>query len=276
MKRIVVATDFSSIADQAFLYSAHLAAHFGAELHVAHVVSPSPFLAHSPGDLIDQTLKEMTREVELHMTEMQQQLPQSIKGKVDLVYEVREGLVIDQLRDIADDVEADLMVMGTHGKTGWREVLMGTHAAAMVGRLDIPLLLVPPKTDYNGMRHIVYAIDYHDVPDRELQQLQVWTRSFSSRLSLLHVDQEEGEVDEDQLFSLRNTVAALDGVDDVKYAFIEGDDALLSINDWVESHQADLLVVKHRNQNFFQQLVRKSLSRQMTRYTSIPMMVFSQ
>lgn len=276
MKKILVATDFSPIADQAFLYAAHLAAHWQAKLILGHVMSPSPFLAHSPGDLIDQSLKDMRHQIEEHLQQVEEQLPAEIRSAITCDYEVREGLVLDQLEDMTDVLKVDLLVMGTHGKTGWREVLMGTHAAAMIGRLDVPLLLVPPKADYKSLQHVVYAIDYHDVPDEELSQLRQWMSAFDAKLTLLHVDQDEDEVAEDQLFALRNTVAAFDEVDTVSYAFIEGKDALLAINDWAEEADADLLIVKHRNQNFFQQLVHKSLSRELSQYTSLPLLVIQQ
>lgn len=273
MKKILVATDFSTVADQAFVYAAHLAAHWGAGLVLGHVMSPSPFLAHSPGDLIDQALQDMQRQAKAHLAEVSATLPDAIRRQVRLDLEVREGLVIDQLVNMVEEEKGDLLVMGTHGKSGWREVLMGTHAAAMIGRLDIPLLLVPPKTDYRELKHVVYAIDYHDAPDKELLQLRNWMASFDAQLTLLHVEGEDGEVAEDQLFALRNTVAAFDEVDSIDYAFIEGNDPMLAINDWAETAHADLIIVKHRNQNFFQQLVYKSLSRELSQYTSLPLLV---
>lgn len=273
MKKLIVATDFSAIADQTFFYAAQLAAHIQATVVLAHVMAPSPFLAHSPGDLIDETLHDMQTQVRDHLQTLATNLPADIRDKITCEQMVAEGLVIDQLNAMVADTAADLLVMGTHGASGLREVIMGTHAATMVGRSVVPLLLIPPGTTYQPLQHIVYGIDYLDMPAEEIMVLRSWVGAFNAKLTLLHIDTEGGTIAEDQLFNLRNTVAAFDEMHEVAYDFVENADPVVALSEYVEEISANLLVIKHRPQYGLSKWLHKSMARQLTAFTSCPMLI---
>lgn len=273
MKKLIVATDFSAIADQTFFYAAQLAVHTQATLVLAHVMAPSPFLAHSPGDLIDETLHDMQAQVRDHLQMLTNRLSTDIRENITCEQVVAEGLVIDQLNRLVTETAADILVMGTHGASGLREVIMGTHAASMVGRCAVPLLLIPPGTTYQPLHHIVYGIDYRDIPEEELTVLRDWVGAFKAKLTLLHIDTEEGVIAEDQLFNLRNTIAAFDEMNEVAYDFVENADPVVALSDYVEEAAADLLVIKHRPQVGLGKWLHKSMARQLTAFTDCPMLI---
>jgi universal stress protein A len=141
-RRIVVPHDFSEHADEALRRAADLAERFGAELHLVHVVQ-QPLYSFSmlqgpwPGavDLsgVVRAADEMLgRKVDAFTTDPD-----------DVQVHVFEGTnVAEVLLEAAAKLEADLIVMGTHGRTGLAHVLVGSVTERTLRRARCPVLAV--------------------------------------------------------------------------------------------------------------------------------------
>jgi nucleotide-binding universal stress UspA family protein len=135
-KKILSPTDFSDLSYEAMKAANELALHFSAELYVVHVVPPIP-TANVPAP------KTPSR---LHVPSYRQELEESSKKSLDEIVkqqiskEVRahpivvEGDASYQIVRIAEEENVDLIVMATHGETGWRRLVIGS-VAEKVGRL---------------------------------------------------------------------------------------------------------------------------------------------
>jgi nucleotide-binding universal stress UspA family protein len=148
--RVLVPIDFSPSARAALEYATFLAGKFGAELDVLHVSEPPgyvgpdtlallPIVAGQPGR--DQARTDVTREVE-------QFLARTAARPRQLSVRVEAGEPSDTILQIAKDGGADLIVMGTHGRTGLSRLLIGSVAEAVLRRSTCPVLTirVPAKT----------------------------------------------------------------------------------------------------------------------------------
>jgi len=149
VNRVLVPIDFSPSARAALEYATFLAGKFGAELHVLHVWEPPgyvgpdtlallPVAAGQPG--WDQTRTEVRREVEHFLTKSATRPPH-------LDVRVEAGEPSDTILQIAKEGGADLIVMGTHGRTGLSRLLIGSVAEAVLRRSTCPVLTlrVPSK-----------------------------------------------------------------------------------------------------------------------------------
>jgi nucleotide-binding universal stress UspA family protein len=142
IKKIAVATDFSKAADQALRYGLTFASQFGAELHLVHVIEdiiptvPEPGLAMLPTQEIMQTLRKSSEEA------MAQQIARIPAGKINLVKVVREGVPFREVDTYAREAEIDLLVLGTHGRTGLSHLLLGSVAERVLRSAPCPVLTV--------------------------------------------------------------------------------------------------------------------------------------
>jgi nucleotide-binding universal stress UspA family protein len=142
-KKILVATDFSEHADHALDYGVALAAQLGATLHLVHAVmlpiagGPELALAFGPS-----TLEAMTNSAQAAMkVRMDKYL-----GRVTLAPpRVEMGDPRDVIDRTAEEIDADLIVMGTHGRRGIRRVLLGSVAEAVVRSAPCPVLTIRPR-----------------------------------------------------------------------------------------------------------------------------------
>lgn len=144
IKRILAAVDFSPSSNHALEYAHELAQRFDAELHLLHVTQDlaTAALAMAPMipvevDYREQQLNAASRELD--------RLPGSLGlTGVGVAREVREGTPFLEIIRYARDHQIDLIVLGTHGRTGLAHVLLGSVAEKVVRKAPCPVLTVRP------------------------------------------------------------------------------------------------------------------------------------
>src|SRR5262249_31861413 len=140
-KNIVVATDFSEVSRRAIEVAADIASENDSELYVLHASPPEPRLA-VPLDPVPSALDpEVT-----HARESLDKLGKSQRFK-SLHHEeiVERGPVWDVVEDVCERKRADLLVVGTHGRTGIRKLVLGSVAEEIFRRASSPVLTVGPR-----------------------------------------------------------------------------------------------------------------------------------
>jgi nucleotide-binding universal stress UspA family protein len=133
-KTILFPTDFSHASDAALQHAEALAVQSGARLLIVHVEEPP--LAYGGGELY-YGLPEPSSERILKMLE-------DVKPsdpKVSFVHRLTMGDPAGEIVRIADEEEAEMIVLGTHGRTGLTRLLMGSVAEAIVRRAPCPVLV---------------------------------------------------------------------------------------------------------------------------------------
>ena len=144
LNRILLPTDFSEYAKAAQNYAVDLAKKFGAELHLLHVsvdmlaMVPEPGMNFlPPGDY----LRDMQKAAKEALSQI---LPGDTCDGVKIVRDVRLGSPFVEIVRYAKDTDIDLIVIGTHGRTGLAHALMGSTAEKVVRKAPCPVLTVRP------------------------------------------------------------------------------------------------------------------------------------
>jgi nucleotide-binding universal stress UspA family protein len=141
--RILVPTDFSSTSDAALEYARVFAERFGGSLHLLHVVEDQYSAGPLGGEIYAQqttaTLTTLVQEARERLTHRINALDRSRFGATT---EVIVGTAMRTIAEYADDNGYDLIVMGTHGRTGLAHVLMGSVAEHVVRTATCPVLTV--------------------------------------------------------------------------------------------------------------------------------------
>jgi universal stress protein A len=140
VRRIVHATDFSGASRRAFATALDLAKRDGAELHLLHVlVPPSPFL----GDELPPSYLELQASAR-RGAERRLRAAVEKAGKVGVRARSKliEGQPAEQIARYVRRARADLIVIGTHGRTGFGRAFMGSVAERVLQRASCPVLTV--------------------------------------------------------------------------------------------------------------------------------------
>ena len=133
LDRILVPTDFSDFSRPAMLYGCAIAARFGAELHLLHVVPDPAMLVPEAAAFSVETMQAQSESLVKGAQETLQKLPpDNWENEKPVVREVRVGAAFMEIIDYARENEIDLIVIGTHGRSGLMHVLMGSARRCIV------------------------------------------------------------------------------------------------------------------------------------------------
>ncbi|MGA7990582.1 MAG: universal stress protein [Thermoanaerobaculia bacterium] len=142
VKPMVFATDFSPASEHALLKAIEMARKEGTELIVAHVYAPPASLSHSgiADDYIEAQLEDTIRK------EVEKQLePVLAKVRAEGVRargEILAGHPAKRLAELVEKSGAGLLVLGTHGRTGLKKLVVGSVASQVVATAPCPVLTV--------------------------------------------------------------------------------------------------------------------------------------
>lgn len=149
--RIVVGVDFDKPGDDALAEALRMAReNANDELHVVHVVKMRGDDAKS----IDRAADEMqarANELRVRVVDVCATVFPNEEWEQELVYHVRLGDPADALHQVAIDYEANLVVVGTHARSGIEKLLLGSVAEKLVRIAQLPVLVARPR-NFGGSR----------------------------------------------------------------------------------------------------------------------------
>lgn len=138
VKKILLATDFSTCSQKAFRYAVSLGKHFSAEVMLAHIVEPpAPQVAVLEATFMDMTPQEdMTEQLE-------EWRRQAAAQGIEAIAMVRDGInPHKEIAKLARESGVDLIVIGNHGRNALGRVFMGNTAEKVVRFAPCPVLVI--------------------------------------------------------------------------------------------------------------------------------------
>jgi nucleotide-binding universal stress UspA family protein len=207
IENILFATDFSPASEVALPYVTALSLRYGSMVHVVHVL-PEPLIVGlgAPDPAVMGAIYEG-----VHSTAQEkiQQLGNRLRRYAHQNY-LRHGKVAEEIADLIDSQNIDLLVLGTHGRTGLGRLLMGSVAEEIFRIAPVPVLTVGPRVRsfVDGVPgrhegelpprqmnfcHVLYATDLSPATEHAGSYAVSLAREFCSHLTLLHVIEDYGE-----------------------------------------------------------------------------------
>lgn len=144
IRKIVAAVDFSELSDRALDAAIELARRFSAELHLVHafdvrVPLVTPYEVAIPTTFIEEARRAAERKLEAQAKRAQEA---GVRAQSHLT----EVPAASSIRDVAEELGADLVVMGTHGHTGLKHVLLGSVAERTLRHAPCSVLTVKQRS----------------------------------------------------------------------------------------------------------------------------------
>ena len=148
-KKILCPTDFSEPSYEALKIANELALHFSSELFVVHVVAPVPLFPAAPTVPVTFNVPEYQQELEMSSRKMLEEMANKyISEKIWVRTLSVVGEAPSQIVKIADEEKVDLIVIATHGQTGWRRFVFGSVTEKVVRLASPPVLTIrAPQTE---------------------------------------------------------------------------------------------------------------------------------
>jgi len=183
IKQILVPTDFSENAQHALSYATELAKRCSAKLHLLHTpVIPTYLLmdlSYSPGP------EAVTRILNESQDALDEQARSLESVGVEYFTVIREGTVHEVIRDYAREHDVDLVVVGTHGRSGVSKLMYGSVTERVIKTVHTPIIVIPP--DGGKMpSSIVVAYDFSAPSKRAAEVARAIRDVFPGPLHVVH------------------------------------------------------------------------------------------
>jgi nucleotide-binding universal stress UspA family protein len=185
IKNILVPTDFSSIARHALQHAERIASMTGARITLLNVVEPFGGAFGTSGMLgLSSSVEQRQRAAS---TRRSQRIARSVmrRSHVDIDTLAVIGRIAPEILKAATRTRADLIVMGTHGATGFMENLLGSNTYRVASLSKTPLLSVHKKIGRAGYSHIVYPVREQRQGMKKFSHALMFARLFHASVRII-------------------------------------------------------------------------------------------
>lgn len=190
MKKILVPCDFSQTAEEAFRFAVKIAGTNESEIHLLHVIE-SP-----PGNISAPELSHISTfngEFWQRMEEQLEEKYRSLKSKyhaehVLITFSIESGLLSQKIEQYVKQREIGVVVMGTNGASGFKELFIGSNTEKIVRNGKVPVVAVPLGSNIETVTDIVFPVDPAEDPSNYLNELHFIQNLFHAKLQLLWIN----------------------------------------------------------------------------------------
>jgi nucleotide-binding universal stress UspA family protein len=287
MKTIFVPTDFSRYAENALLYAAALADTLQASLVIFHAYWVPLYEDQYKNDPEYQHLEALNKEKVKQTVGLADSNLNVLKSKVHEVYPgleitliINNGMPVDEILSHAMKYNADMIVMGTKGATGLKELVMGSNAADVIEHSRCPVLAIPLSVSWQGLKHIVFATNFQPNDPEDIAFLAEVAISFNARITILHADQAGGfwSAKENAFSSMkqfREKVENRVSYKAITFQVLSASDPLKGLEKFIGSNPVDIIAMATNKRSTLQKMLgNTSLTQKMAYHTHIPLLAF--
>ncbi|MBI4944964.1 MAG: universal stress protein [Bacteroidetes bacterium] len=276
--KILLATDYSQSVQSAEYYAVRFSEFTNSELTMLHVYAP--YLA---GDITDhynnmvfQDIIEVEHSrIQMHSLNLMRSIVKSANNFKMNTIEI-EGKASEEIIKEADKMQADFIVMGTHGETGFINRTFGNHTWEVLYHSNVPVLVVPQSALFRKWKNIVFATDYREGELPVVKFLSQMAKMFDSDLTILHISNfallKELEIILFDTFS--KEVKQNISYSKIFFRMLRGNEISEGLNRFCMDHDIELLVMSPQKKTLFEKIFSPdhSITKRMSYQTKVTLM----
>ncbi|MBT8280147.1 MAG: universal stress protein [Muriicola sp.] len=275
MKTIILPTDFSQNAYNAVTYALELFKEEECKFFLVNTYTPaiyqSEYILHSPGQIgMGDVYQTFSME---HLDELKNKLQRRFKNpKHTIITHSVFNLLVDEIIDLAKEEEVDMVVMGTQGATGAKEIFLGSHTVHVIKKAPCPVLAIPANCKYEEPKAILFPTDYEiDYQHTKLSALMDLARRHKAKINVLHVSTgfELSEGQESNRKGLSNMFSELPH----EFHDLPSQEIIAGINGFKSKSKVDLLAMIQNKHTFLERLFIEPIIKKIGFHVTIPFLV---
>jgi nucleotide-binding universal stress UspA family protein len=276
MKKILVPVDFSDVSQFGIDIAKKIAKTSKVELHLLHIITlPSHILLDNDGNLVEDG------EMDIH--ELQQQKIEAelkMRNLVDTLAEfdthtcVCFGHVNEETVKYAKKNTMDLIVMGTHGSTGIKEYITGSHAEYVAMHASAPVFTVKCDRSEMQIKSLVFTNSFsHEVKNfpaiiKDIQE------AFHAEMHLLRVNTPNTFMPDDEVLVNMKKFADHYELMDVKYSVINDREVESGIEKYCLYNNVDVISIGSRQRTGVNKLINGCVSADLVNHVFKPIITY--
>jgi len=186
MKKILVPTDFSEHAGYALKVAAQIARKNGGEIFLLHMLE----LPHQGSDAVGSghDLPEIMLFKNAAINRLEDLMDDPSLADLKVSEVIQFELAFDGIMNISKKNDVDLIVMGSHGANGFKEMFIGSNAEKVVRNSDIPVLIIKKEAGNFEVNKFVFASDFSDEIKKPFAKVVEFANKFDAELHLVMIN----------------------------------------------------------------------------------------
>lgn len=266
MKKLLLATDMTSDVEFALEYGIRLASVIDAEVCILHVYMPQVMSVDGMIVTSPESIDLRKEAFEMYISELNKRY-EPFDVTISHRYEV--GFPAKKIIEVADEISAFAIVMATSRPTMMKHWL-GSVSTEVMRHAQVPILLVPPHTIFSGLDKIAYADDFSSNHDIGLPHLRLLVTEFLSDVHLVHIGKKIQP--ESNWLEVDDLEQQFHGVD-FKKVLLADSDIAEAMAEYARTNEIKLIIVPSPKRGMIYQLFHKSISRDLSLRSEVPMLV---
>jgi nucleotide-binding universal stress UspA family protein len=269
MKTIIVPLDFSTESLTGLNYSLMLANKTGADIKMAHVIDKN-------SDTDIEQLAKQHQLVNLKFEDLLKIFKEKINSKSSLNYIVKEGKIFKEITDLAEKFEDPLIVLSTHGASGFEELFIGGNAYKITSHSKVPVITVRKSRLYSNIDKIVLPMDITFQTREKIPYTIKLAKLFNSQIHLITLRSSKYNSIEKKLHQYAIQVASYIEMHKIAYKVehLQGDNLTDITLEYSNSVEADLISIMTEQEKSISNLLLGSYAHQMINKAIIPVLSF--
>ncbi len=274
-KKILLPTDFSKNAWNAIQYAIELYKNETCDFYILNAFNASGYALESmmvpePGEKFYEEAKEKS---EQGLSKILQRLSFRDDNSNHKFFMVSQfNNLLDAIKDIVDKEDIQMIIMGTKGKTGARDVVFGSNTVMIMEKSrTCPVMAIPEEANYKDLKEIVFPTDYKmNFKRRELQDIVEAAKMSKAAIRILYASNGDPLTEEQE-----NNKKLLNEIfEGLSYTFhvLTNVDPQSAVRCFVESRESDMIAFFNRKHSFFGSVFSRPMVKSLGRYSKVPVL----
>lgn len=273
IKQILIPTDFSKTGLLAVKHAAFMARLFKADLHLLHAIeiSDATYNIYNPA-IIVRDLMEIEKVGQEQLKKLAEQLKKEFAIKVNTI--CTKGKLVTEVVKIVKEKNIDIVVMGTHGASGFNEYFVGSNAHKVVTLCPCPVITVQTNAKKLGFSKIVLPIDDSFQSREKVNSALVIAKKYAAKIYILGLLDKSGNADPKKFKIKIESVEKLVDKAGLPYEskIVKGDNIAVASMNYSKKINANLIVVLNDHESEINGMFLGAFSKQIVNHSKIPVM----
>lgn len=276
MKKILFPTDFSEVANNAFIHALEFAKIVNGELVLLHTfdlpIIDNQFIPDNYYKIFDSLQLAQFDMFKEEIPKLRELAQKRNLEHIKLSHKLMDGDLIYNIKNAVKEENIDFIVMGTSGATGWESFFVGSNTGTVVTTVDVPVLSVPIEAKFAKIETIGFTTRFREKDKVALRQVLKIAKKTNAIVKCLYVKTNNSDVSEASISQWKNEFEN----EPVKFSVVTSDAVKETILDFVSHKNIDILAMITHKRNFFSELFNPSLTQKLSNISSVPVLAMHE
>lgn len=270
MKQLLVPTDFSENAEEAYSYALKIAAKTGSRITFLLAVEEPFDFAIRVEEKVEGAIEYAHKKFEEIISEFIR-IPEYSELEID--YKIVHGKAVSGIFEGIKEIQPDWVVMGSKGATGFKKILLGSITSRVVRESPVPVLMIPNQSQFDDFRKIVFTTEFQQKDLELLRSVIEFASLWDSTIQVVHIAKEKDLKVEIMYKGFRELVEAEIKYDKMEFIVEYASNFLEGIANYQNPDECSLLAMGRYDLDFFEEIFDYSETKAMSFYSQTPLLV---